>query len=128
MLLEQTPPWIVLGIGVDVAHAPAPSLYPTTCLRQIGSGAEPFDVLASVSEYLGLWYARWRQEGFAPIRQAWLADAVGLSGPVTVRLANETTLEGHFAGLDAEGALLLDLADGGQRRILAGDVFFPAQL
>jgi BirA family biotin operon repressor/biotin-[acetyl-CoA-carboxylase] ligase len=125
MLLEQAPPFVVVGIGVDVAHAPEPGLYPTTCLRLIGSGAEPFDVLAGLCAHLGTWYARWRQDGFAPIRQAWLAEAAGLSGPVTVRLANESTLEGHFAGLDAEGALLLDRPDGEQRKILAGDVFFP---
>lgn len=125
MLLEQASPWVVVGIGVDVAHAPEPGLYPTTCLRQIGSGAEPFDVLACLCGHLGTWYARWRHDGFAPIRQAWLADAAGLSGPVTVRLSDETTMEGTFSGLDAEGALLLDRPDGEQRKILAGDVFFP---
>jgi BirA family biotin operon repressor/biotin-[acetyl-CoA-carboxylase] ligase len=125
MLLELAPPWVVIGVGVDVVHAPEPGLYPTICLRQIGSGAEPFDVLAGLCEHLGTWYERWRRDGFAPIRQAWLAEAVGLSGPVSVRLADETTLDGVFAGLDAEGALLLDQADGGRRRILAGDVFFP---
>ncbi|HXP95786.1 MAG TPA: biotin--[acetyl-CoA-carboxylase] ligase [Telmatospirillum sp.] len=125
MLLEQAPPWIVLGIGVDIAHAPDPSLYPTICLRQIGSGAEPFDVLAGICDHLAIWYAKWRQDGFAPVRQAWLADAAGLNGPMTARLADGTTLEGRFAGLDAEGALLLDKSDGERRRILAGDIFFP---
>lgn len=125
MLLELSPPWIVLGIGVDIAHAPAPSLYPTICLRQLGSGAEPFDVLAGICQHLGTWYARWRRDGFAPIRQAWLTDASGLSEPVTVRLSDGETLEGRFAGLDVEGALLLDKADGEQKKILAGDVFFP---
>jgi BirA family biotin operon repressor/biotin-[acetyl-CoA-carboxylase] ligase len=125
MLLEQAPPWIVLGIGVDIAHAPEPSLYPTICLRQLGSGADPFDVLAGVCEHLAGWYNRWREEGFSPIRQAWLDDAIGLAGPVTVRLSDEATLEGRFGGLDAEGALLLDLPSGERRKILAGDVFFP---
>ncbi|PKU25830.1 biotin--[acetyl-CoA-carboxylase] ligase [Telmatospirillum siberiense] len=124
MLLEQASSLIVAGIGVDVAFAPEPGLYPTTCLRQLGSGAEPFDVLAGLCEHLGVWYARWRSEGFAPIRQAWLDGAAGLSGPVTVRLSDETVLEGTFAGLDPEGALLLVEAGGGQRKVLAGDVFF----
>ncbi len=125
MLMEQAAPWIVLGIGVDVAQAPEPGLYPTICLRQLGSGAEPFDVLAGLCAHLAVWYERWRQDGFAPIRKAWLSDAAGLSAPVTVRLADDVTLDGSFAGLDAEGALLLALPDGGQRKILAGDVFFP---
>lgn len=124
MLLEQASGLVVVGIGVDVAFAPEAGLYPTTCLRQIGSGAESFDVLTSLCDQMGSWYARWREEGFAPIRQAWLDGAAGLSGPVTVRLSDETTLEGTFAGLDPDGALMLVQADGGQRKVLAGDVFF----
>ncbi len=125
MLLEQAPPYVVVGIGIDIAHAPEPGLYPTTCLRKLGSGAEPFDVLSALCAHFDTWHGRWRHEGFAPIRQAWLAGAAGLSGPVTVRLSDDETIEGTFAGLDAEGALLLERADGGRRRILAGDVFFP---
>ena len=34
-------------------------------------------------------------------------------------------MTGRFAGLDGEGALLLDTASG-QKRILAGDVLFAA--
>ncbi|MTJ84115.1 MAG: biotin--[acetyl-CoA-carboxylase] ligase [Telmatospirillum sp.] len=125
MLMELAEPWIILGIGVNIAVAPEPGLYPTACLRQLGSGAAPFDVLAALAEHLGTWYGRWRQEGFAPVREAWLAGAAGVGGPVTVRLADETALDGTFTGLDAQGALLLGLPDGTVRRILAGDVFFP---
>lgn len=124
MLLEQSQPFVIAGIGVDVAHAPEPGLYPTTCLRQLGSGAEPFDVLSGLVAHFGDWYERWRGQGFAPVREAWLNGAAGLGGPITVRLSDETTLEGTFTGLDAEGVLLLAQADGSQRRILAGDVFF----
>jgi BirA family biotin operon repressor/biotin-[acetyl-CoA-carboxylase] ligase len=34
-------------------------------------------------------------------------------------------VEGIAEGLDLDGALCLRLADGGLRRITAGDVFFP---
>ncbi len=124
MLLEQGSPWIILGVGVDIAHAPDPALYPTTCLRQLGSGAGPFDVLAGFCGHLAPWYERWRQEGFAPIRQAWLARAAGIGGPVTVRLADDTKFDGRFIGLDEEGALLVETSDKKCKAILAGDVFF----
>ncbi|WP_439532468.1 hypothetical protein [Polymorphobacter sp.] len=39
-----------------------------------------------------------------------------------VRLGHET-LVGRFEGLDAEGALVLGLPDGGTRAIHAGEVF-----
>ncbi|MDR3436668.1 biotin--[acetyl-CoA-carboxylase] ligase [Telmatospirillum sp.] len=127
MLLEQAAPLIVVGIGVNIAEAPEPGLYPTACLRQLGCGARPFDVLAGIASQLAEWYDCWRRDGFAPIRQAWLADAAGLSAPITVRLSDDVTLEGRFAGLDATGALLLELPSGEQRKILAGDVFFSSR-
>jgi BirA family biotin operon repressor/biotin-[acetyl-CoA-carboxylase] ligase len=125
MLMEMAAPWVILGIGVNVAYTPGPGLYPTACLREVGSGAEPFDVLAAVASHLGHWHDRWRADGFAPIREAWLAGAGGVGGPISVRLSEDETLEGVFFGLDAGGGLLLDLPSGERRRILAGDVFFP---
>ena len=35
----------------------------------------------------------------------------------------DAEVQGTFAGVDDEGALLLDLADGERRRIIAGDAF-----
>ncbi len=124
MLLEPAPPWIILGVGVDISVAPDPALYPTTCLRRLGSGAESFDVLEGFCRHLLPWYERWRQEGFQPIRQAWLARAAGVGGPVTVRLADGTAFDGRFIGLDEGGALLVETTDRKSRAILAGDVFF----
>jgi BirA family biotin operon repressor/biotin-[acetyl-CoA-carboxylase] ligase len=67
---------------------------------------------------------QWRDvQGFAAIREAWLARAAGLGGPITVRLADET-IEGTFAGLAPDGALELRLPSGAVRHISAGDVFF----
>ena len=67
------------------------------------------------------WLARWRDEGFGPIRMAWLARAIGLGEPIQVRL-ERNTLAGIFVGLDDDGALMLDMPSG-SRRIAAGEVF-----
>ena len=128
MLLEVAGPWIILGVGVNVAHTPDAStqslLYPTASLLHFGSGADPFDVLASFCDSLGRWYDRWNEHGFAAIREAWLANAAGLGEAITVRLADGVTLEGRFGGLDGQGALMLDKSDGSRQAVLAGDVFF----
>jgi BirA family transcriptional regulator, biotin operon repressor / biotin---[acetyl-CoA-carboxylase] ligase len=78
-------------------------------------------MLETVAAHFHLWYERWRDEGFAPLRAAWLARARGLGDDIRVRLQGSET-SGRFAGLDEEGALLLDEGRG-QRRITAGDVF-----
>ncbi len=67
------------------------------------------------------WRAAWREQGFAPIREAWLDRA----HPIGTRLRiSETGQTGVFAGLDGAGALLLDTPEG-RRRILTGHVAIP---
>ncbi len=69
------------------------------------------------------WYEVWRADGFAPIRDAWLARAAGLGTRIRARLTNEETM-GIFEGIDGTGALLLREAQDRVRSIAAGEVFF----
>jgi len=127
MLLESAGPhWLVLGIGVNVVAAPPPEglNHPACCLADHGYENGAGAVLEAFCRHFHPLLNAWRQAGFAPIRAAWLGCARGLGQPTVVRLENDT-LTGTFAGLDDEGALLLDQDASGVRRILAGDVFFP---
>ncbi len=54
------------------------------------------------------------------MRSEWLAKAGPLGAEVDVRLG-EGLVRGRFAGLDHEGALLLDTADG-PRKIVSGEL------
>ncbi len=119
--------WLVLGIGVNVAAHPRDTDFPATDLRFEGSGGEvtPEALLEAFARHFMAWSDRWLEEGFAPVRQAWLKHARGLGEAIRVNLPDET-LEGRFKELDPSGALLLELADGATRTIAAGDVYFPA--
>jgi BirA family biotin operon repressor/biotin-[acetyl-CoA-carboxylase] ligase len=114
--------WLVIGIGVNLATSPQSADYPATSFADAGvAGVGVEAVLAGIAVRLQYWYERWQEAGFAPLRQAWLARASGLGEPIRVRLAGGDT-HGRFAGLDEDGALLLE--DGPVRhRIAAGDVF-----
>jgi BirA family biotin operon repressor/biotin-[acetyl-CoA-carboxylase] ligase len=134
LLLESEPrrdgtaAWLVLGVGINVASHPEGVEFPATSLRAQGGTAGVPDVLTAFGNHFVGWYRRWRKEGFAPVRDAWLARAAGIGGPVRVRLENGT-LDGVFAGLDAEGALLLHRdGEAAPMRVTAGDLFFPAAL
>ncbi len=116
---------IVLGVGVDVVAAPEPALYAATSLRAVGSNVDARTVLAAFCRRLEPWLARWPLEGFEPVQAAWLERARGVGQAIEVRL-DDQTLTGSFVGLDADGALLLEERGGTRRRVLAGDVFFPA--
>ena len=128
MLLENHPPLVILGVGVNIVAAPPSDAaqYQSTCLAATGSAADANTVSAKFREALLAWHERWRDEGFTVVRQAWLDHASGVGEPVTVRFADARVLEGRFSGLDATGALLLDTPDGNRRPIFAGDVFFAA--
>ncbi|RKQ73235.1 biotin--[acetyl-CoA-carboxylase] ligase [Oceanibaculum indicum] len=113
--------YVILGMGINLAHYPTDSERPATSLA--AQGADP-GVLAArdtLLQALGHWDSQWRTQGFPAIREAWLRDAIGLGAPIQVRLP-DSTLEGVFADLDRDGALLLQQPDG-RRRITAGDVF-----
>lgn len=81
-------------------------------------------MLEAVAGRFHVWYERWRAEGFPPLRAAWLMRARGIGETIRVRLAGGDT-HGRFAGLDEDGALLLD--NGTRRRIAAGDIFPAAR-
>jgi BirA family biotin operon repressor/biotin-[acetyl-CoA-carboxylase] ligase len=127
MLLEQVAGLIILGVGVNISFHPEDALYPATCLRKTGSGAEIDDVLSGFCTHLAERYQEWRQHGFAPIRAAWLAVASGQGEKITARLADGSTLIGKFAGMAEDGALELAIDAGIVRRIVAGDVFFGSE-
>ena len=114
--------FVVVGIGVNLAASPAGTEFPATSVKTAaGTAPAPETFLAVLAPALALWYERWRTDGFAALRRAWLERAAGLGQALRARLPGET-VEGSFAGLDDDGLLLLD-APGGRRRIAAGDVF-----
>lgn len=119
--------WLVLGLGVNVTSFPENTAFPATSLRFEGAPPEVDAValLEAFARHFLTWINRWLEDGFAPIREAWLLHAYGLGETVDVRLPNET-LSGRFRDLDDGGALLLEMADGRVRSIAAGDVYFGA--
>ena len=104
----------VIGIGVNVAHHPSDTPYPTTSLNASGVAVDRDRVFAALSRSMVTALAIWnRGKGFDLIRAGWLARAYGLGGPMVVR-ADDKRAEGIFAGLDAQGRLILDTPDGRQ--------------
>lgn len=122
MVAGDRPDFVVLGVGVNLASSPRDTPYPATSLAEEGaSGIAPAGMLAAFICHFAGWLARWREAGFAPIREAWLSRAGGLGQNIQVRLERDT-LDGRFLDLDDDGALLLGVP-GGSRRVAAGEVF-----
>ena len=119
---ESGADWVILGVGINVESFPTGTETPATSLREEGAGeATVEEVLDCFAHAFLLWVNRWVDDGFGPIRAAWLGRAQGLGARIRVRLPNET-LEGRFADLDISGALILE-TDAGRRLVSAGEVF-----
>jgi len=120
--------WLIAGIGINIASAPAETPYPATCLAEhLAPGLNrplPETLADAIASGFDSWLGAWRREGFAPVRAAWLARASGLGGPVSVRAGGGET-GGVFEDLDDSGALCLRAPDGALMRVTAGEVFFP---
>jgi BirA family biotin operon repressor/biotin-[acetyl-CoA-carboxylase] ligase len=116
--------WLAIGIGLNLAHFPPDTEFPATALADLGVQApQSPDALALLAANTAKWYDLWQMDGFSPIRDAWLARASGLGGPIRVRLSDSET-SGTFEGIDSSGALILRESMTHARTIAAGDVFF----
>lgn len=117
--------FVVCGIGLNVNAdtLPAELAHRATSLRlELGKPVARPLVLAPLLAALERWVDRYVDEGFAPLREAWLARAAHLGREVRVETPNGTIL-GVAETLDADGALVLRLASGEPERILVGDVW-----
>ena len=120
ILIEQEGTAAIVGIGLNLAHCPTGTPYPTTSLAAAGVEVPVPAARERLLGALAAALARWRGEGFAAIRDAWLARAHPLGTALNVRLP-EGVIAGSFAGLDPAGALLIETA-AGPRRIASGEV------
>jgi BirA family biotin operon repressor/biotin-[acetyl-CoA-carboxylase] ligase len=118
-------PWLAVGIGVNLQHAPEGANFPATSVSAHAPAPEAAEALSRLAAAWEQHFRVWRESGFGPIRKAWLEHAVGVGQAVTARLPGET-INGIFQGLDQNGGLLIALCDGSTRAITAGEVFFAS--
>jgi BirA family biotin operon repressor/biotin-[acetyl-CoA-carboxylase] ligase len=120
ILVEQVDAAQIIGVGLNVLEAPRNAPYKTATLVGAGGiatvdGARDL-LLDSLAKHLDAWL----EHGFAPIRAAWLARAHPIGTSLRASIGGRTE-EGLFAGLDEDGAMLLDTPDG-RKRIVAAEV------
>ena len=122
-------PVLAVGIGINVCHSPvdAPAPYHATHLHAAGGDVGVEQTLEALAYAFSEWHEVWDQgAGFAHMREVWTERAHGIGEQVTVKLPDET-LTGRFAGLDDDGAMVLEPDDGPKRRVLVGDLFLASQ-
>jgi BirA family biotin operon repressor/biotin-[acetyl-CoA-carboxylase] ligase len=124
ILLENAHGALAIGIGVNLRHYPKDTEFPATSLAALGAEVpSAADGLARLAADFAKWYEVWSAQGFAAIRDAWLARAHGLGTRIRARLVKEER-SGMFEGIDESGALLLNEGFGRLSTLPAADIFF----
>lgn len=112
---QNTLDWIVIGLGVNITNAPHIEGRSTACLAHIAA-TPPAEALAErVLHQLALWM----EKPFSETRAAWLERAHPIGTYLHVQ-TGQRRVQGRFAGLSAEGGLLLE---GQNTPISTGEVF-----
>ncbi|MEZ4600421.1 MAG: biotin--[acetyl-CoA-carboxylase] ligase [Syntrophotaleaceae bacterium] len=118
--------YLILGIGVNLNMQPdqfPPDLrYPATSLAmETGNKMERLPFVRALLENLDRLYELYLQRGFAEVLPAW-QEFFEMAGREVEVDCQEYRLRGRVSGLDDNGALLLKMGDGTERRVLSGDV------
>jgi BirA family biotin operon repressor/biotin-[acetyl-CoA-carboxylase] ligase len=128
ILLETLGDYLVIGIGVNLCHAPTPdqveqgAVTPVSLLGATGVAVPPEVFLGALASAFARLEDQYTTYGFAPIRTAWLSHAARIGEVVTARTMRDETV-GVFEDIDASGNLILSTAKG-RVAITAADVYF----
>ncbi|WP_246167576.1 biotin--[acetyl-CoA-carboxylase] ligase [Sphingomonas piscis] len=120
ILLERSGDRLVAGFGVNLAVAPdLPDREAATLASVALVSPQSFaPVLAGA-------FARalemWRTDSVR-LTTAWMESAHAIGTSLRFHDDSGAVTEGKFAGLEADGALRLELADGSERTVRAGDI------
>ncbi|MBL8566297.1 MAG: biotin--[acetyl-CoA-carboxylase] ligase [Hyphomicrobiaceae bacterium] len=118
----------VVGIGINVAHAPRVEGRETVALASLGLAraddpATPAALARRVGAHLDRALDEWDSgQGFASIREAWLDRSLPLGTEMSVDTGPGGRVAGTFAGLDDAGYLLMERAGAGRMVVTVGDV------
>jgi BirA family biotin operon repressor/biotin-[acetyl-CoA-carboxylase] ligase len=124
ILLEREGDALVVGVGVNLAQAPAITGRETIALAGVVPTPDRDLFAGALAASFATELERWRSYGLDPLARRWQAAAHPRGTALTVVPPGEAPLAGSFDGLTEDCALRLRLADGTARVMHAGDVFF----
>jgi len=111
--------FVLIGTGVNIAHAPDDRAR----LQDVAPAAGVDDVQAAYLDALAALYQQWLEDGFAPVRAAWLARAYGIGLQVTARF-RDRSVQGLFRGVNEDGALVLAVDGGDEILVSSAEIQF----
>lgn len=116
--------WLVLGAYVNVVVAPGAMGFDAASVQVEGEcEATATQLLESFARHFLVWVDRWANEGFEPVRKAWLQRAQGIGDETRITAAGQQHA-GRVLDIADDGALLLGRG-GAVKRITIREAFIP---
>lgn len=114
--------WLACGMGINIQSVPESAGQAAVSIQGLGAQAG-VDADAFLDALRPAFLARVRQAkmDFPALLSDWEKHAEGLGKTIRVGKGDDAP-EGIFRGLDRDGALVLETADGSKQTIRAGDV------
>lgn len=114
---------VIVGIGINLKSFPEDVQFPSTSLlTEAGSAPQPDEFLATLAEVFIKHWLNWILSDLTTTLSEWTQSAWGLGMRRSVETASGRYV-GTLEGLADDGALILKLDEGGEKRLYAGDVF-----
>ena len=126
VLLEQVPDTALLvGIGINVLHAPKEVRYPAIALADLGILIDPLQLIHALNETVIHLLNEFVQGKYPHWHQDWMKSAYGLGESISLYHESSTFLAaGIFRGIDAGGSLVIQDETGHDHAYYVGDVIF----
>jgi BirA family biotin operon repressor/biotin-[acetyl-CoA-carboxylase] ligase len=123
--------FVILGIGINLnmdekMFSKEIESVATSLKIEMGQTISRKTFLQFLLQELENWYTIFMKQGSAMILEAW-RDRAHLKGKrVKVTSFGETWI-GMAVDVDSDGALILEMADGKRKRVVAGDILYTKQ-
>lgn len=120
---KQTKGFVVIGIGLNLAHFPDDAQFPATSVtNEVNVHPSIKSAFKILSHTLDKRLHEWSKQGAASTINEWRAHAWGIGMRREIRTNNES-FHATLIGLDDDGGLSLRLDNGIEKKLYAGDVF-----
>lgn len=117
---------VVIGLGINVNQHQFPDELAekaTSLSRESGQSCNRAELIAAVLDEFTRIYQLYLSEGFSFIKPMWESHAMSIGRHISARTAKDT-IEGRALGINDDGVLLLEDAEGTVHHIHSADIEF----
>ena len=114
--------FLVIGIGLNLAHAPElPDRRTASLAGRLDARVAAERILSRIAH----WHDAVHRDGWTLLREVWLSHALPLGAEMTLRQGDQHTV-GRFAGIAKDGSLLIAQGDT-VRLISSGEIWLTSE-